>query len=58
MWLFIGLWSMIKIALSDQQKNAQISSDPNPTDRIGTSLVISYVLLGNSQANKQYVPTN
>ena len=30
---------MFKIADSDQQKNAQIGSDPDPTDWIGTSLV-------------------
>ena len=30
---------MFKIADSDQRKNAQISHDPDPTDRIRTSLV-------------------
>ena len=30
---------MFKIADADQRKNAQIGPDPDPIDRIGTSLV-------------------
>ena len=30
---------MFKIADADQRKNAQIGPDPDPIDRIGTSLI-------------------
>ena len=36
----MGLGSTFKIADSNQWENAQIGSDPNPTDRIGASLTV------------------